>query len=103
MALDHGILNVPLNKRGNFHKELDDHLEAEAKRKRKAAQDAKFLNEEARAEAWRLFALIDKDQLKQQASKRNMRVSELKEVIRSMCNDRPRAALKVINDLFIAR
>lgn len=103
MALDHGILNVPLNKRGNFHKELDDHLEAEAKRKRKAAQDAKFLNEEARAEAWRLFSLIDKDLIKQQASKRNMRVSELKEVIRSMCNDRPRATLKVINDLFIAR
>uniref|UniRef100_UPI0035C74A51 hypothetical protein n=1 Tax=Serratia quinivorans TaxID=137545 RepID=UPI0035C74A51 len=103
MALDHGILNVPLNKRGNFHKELDDHLEAEAKRKRKAAQDSKFLNEEARTEAWRLFALIDKDLIKQQASKRNMRVSELKEVIRSMCNDRPRSALKVINDLFMAR
>ncbi|EOW9031081.1 hypothetical protein V2E09_004099 [Cronobacter malonaticus] len=28
MALDHGMLNVPLNKRVNFHKELDDHQES---------------------------------------------------------------------------
>ncbi|ELI8098298.1 hypothetical protein RSG06_002218 [Yersinia enterocolitica] len=96
MALDHGILNTPLNKRGNFHKELDDHLAAELKRKKKAAQDAKFLNEEARKEAWRRFALIDKDQLKHHADKRDMRPNELKEVVRSMCNDRPRAALKVL-------
>lgn len=102
MALDHGILNVPLSKRGNFHKELDDHLETEAKRKKKALQDAKFLNEEARTEAWRLFALIDEAQLKQQAKKRNMRACELKKVIRSMCNDRPRAALKVISELFMS-
>lgn len=31
MALDHGMLNVPLSKRGNFHKELDDHLANEKK------------------------------------------------------------------------
>lgn len=100
MALDHGILNTPLNKRGNFHKELDDHLAAEAKRKKRATQDAVFLNAEARKEAWKLFALIDKDLLKQHAKKRYMRPNELKEVIRSMCNDKPRAALKVL-ELFM--
>lgn len=103
MALDHGILNTPLNKRGNFHKELDDHLAAEAKRKKKATQDAIFLNEQARKEAWRLFKLIDKNLLKHHAQKRDMRPSELKEVVRSMCNDRPKAALKVITELFTAR
>lgn len=100
MALDHGILNTPLNKRGNFHKELDDHLAAEAKRKKKEFQDAKFLNDQARNEAWRLFKLIDNDLLKHHAKKREMQPRELKEVVRSMCNDRPRAALKVL-ELFM--
>ncbi len=100
MSLDHGMLNVPLHMRGNFHKELDDHLEAEAKRKKRVTQDAVFLNAEARKEAWKLFALIDKDLLKKHAQKRDMKPSELKEVVRSMCNDRPRAALKVL-ELFM--
>jgi hypothetical protein len=100
MALDHGILNLPLDKRGNFHKELDGHLAAEAKRKAKEFQDARFLNEEARKEAWIQFGMIDKQLLKHHADKRGMKPRELKEVIRSMCNDRPRAALNVL-ELFV--
>ncbi|HEI9848851.1 TPA: hypothetical protein SLN67_001860 [Serratia marcescens] len=103
MPLDHGILNLPLNKRGNFHKELDDHLAAEIKRKKKATQDAIAMTEDARKEAWRLFANISNDLLKQQAERRGMRASELRSVLRSMCNDRPKNALKVIAELFTAK
>lgn len=100
MALDHGMLNVPLDKRGNFQKELDDHLASEDKRKKKEFQDAKFLNEQARKEAWRLYGLIDEALLSAEAQRRGMKMRELREVIRSLCNDRPRAALKVL-EMFI--
>lgn len=100
MALDHGMLNVPLDKRGNFQKELDDHLTSEGKRKKKEFQDAKFLNEQARKEAWRLYGLIDEALLSAEAQRRGMKMRELREVIRSLCNDRPRAALKVL-EMFI--
>ncbi len=100
MALDHGMLNVPLDKRGNFHKELDEHLSAEQARKKKEFQDAKFLNQEARKEAWKRYEQIDEALLFAEANRRGMKMRELREVIRSLCNDRPRAALKVL-EMFI--
>ena len=100
MALDHGMLNVPLDKRSNFHKELDDHITAEQARKKKDFKDAKFLNQEARKEAWQRYEQIDKSLLLAEANRRGMKVRELREVIRSLCNDRPRAALKVL-EMFI--
>ncbi|HEY3982913.1 hypothetical protein [Cedecea sp.] len=100
MALDHGMLNLPLSKRGNFHKELDEHLETERKRKAHERRDAKSANEEARKEAWRRYKLIDEALLSAEARRRGMRMNELREVVRGLCNDRPRAALKVL-ELFI--
>ena len=100
MALDHGMLNVPLDKRGNFHKELDEHLAFEQARKKKELQDAKFLNQEARKEAWKQYEQIDEALLFAEANRRGMKARELREVIRSLCNDRPRAALKVL-EMFI--
>ncbi|MFR3743356.1 MAG: hypothetical protein ACLTYF_29710 [Escherichia sp.] len=96
MALDHGMLNVPLDKRGNFHRELDDHLASESKQKKKDFQDAKFLNEQARKEAWRLYEQIDEVLLSAEAQRRGMKMRELREVIRGLCNGRPKAALKVL-------
>ena len=100
MALDHGMLNVPLDKRGDFHKELDDHLDSERKRKKKEFQDAKFLNEKARKEAWRVYEQIDEALLFAEATRRGMKMRELREVIRGLCNDRPKAALKVL-EMFV--
>jgi len=100
MALDHGMLNVRLDKRGNFHKELDDHLASENKRKKKQLQDAKLLNEQARKEAWRNYKQIDDALLFAEATRRGMKMRELREVIRGLCNDRPKAALKVI-EMFV--
>ncbi|MGS3331659.1 hypothetical protein ACB374_15195 [Serratia marcescens] len=55
MPLDHGILNLPLSKRGNFHKELDDHLKEEKQRKAREIFDAKAEFEEAKRVAKSLF------------------------------------------------
>ncbi|MCK6836266.1 hypothetical protein L8S32_05255 [Enterobacter asburiae] len=100
MALDHGVLNLPLSKRGNFHKELDEHLASQKKERKSAFDAAKASNEEARKEAWRLYKLIDEVLLSAEAQRRGMKLRELREVVRSLCNDRPRAALKVL-ELFL--
>ncbi|EJQ2008237.1 hypothetical protein FZI51_12555 [Cronobacter sakazakii] len=100
MALDHGMLNLPLGKRGNFHKELDGHLKSEQKKKKAAFDAAKASNEEARKEAWNQYKLIDEVLLSAEAHRRGMKIRELREVVRSLCNDRPKAALKVL-ELFI--
>lgn len=95
MALDHGVLNVPLNKRGNFHKELDNHLAAEKRRKddelflRKTSFDA------AKAEAKRLYPLMDDGLLKAEAKRRGLKLSELREALKDIRDCKPKHAPKV--------
>jgi len=101
MSLDHGILNLPLSRRGNFHKELDAHLQAEARRKKQAFADAKFLHKEAREKALSLFALIEEDRLSHHASKRGMTPKALKTLLRELCCDKPATALKVL-EIFVS-
>lgn len=96
MSLDHGVLNVPLAKRGHFHRELDAHLLAEAMRKKRAFEEAKFLHGEARVKALSLFALIDEDLLLHHASKRGMTTKALQTLLHELCCDKPSTALKVL-------
>lgn len=100
MGLDHGLLNLPLASRGDFHKELDEHLQNEARRKKRAFDDATYLHEQARNDALRLFALIDNDLLTQHAVKRDMSPRALKTLLRELCNDKPVAALKAL-EIFV--
>lgn len=102
MSLDHGILNVPLEKRGNFHRELDDHLAAEKRRK----EDALFLRkcsfEEAKTEAKRLFPLMDKALIRLEAKRRGMKLSEFNEVLRDIRDFKPRQAPQVFAMFIVA-
>lgn len=102
MSLDHGILNVPLDKRGNFHKELDEHLASEKRRK----QDALFLRkcsfDEAKAEAKRLHPLMDKSLVKAEAKRRGMKLSEFNEVLRDIRDFKPRQAPQVFAMFIVA-
>jgi hypothetical protein len=92
MALDHGMLNVPLDKRGNFHKELDDHLAAERRRK----EDELFIRKTAfsndKAIARELYLKLDKDLVKAEAKRRGMKLNEFREVLKDICDFRPKRA-----------
>lgn len=92
MALDHGILNLPLAKRGNFHKELNDYLAADGRRR----EDELFLRKtefgNAKEEAKRLYALMDNGLIKAEAKKRGMKVGEFREVLMSIRDSRPKQA-----------
>jgi len=102
MALDHGMLNVPLSKRGNFHKELDEFISSQ----KPLASENHFISLEANRKARGLaiegFKQIDADLLKAEAAKRGIKASELKRVLKDLCSDRPQRALQVI-PLFVKR
>lgn len=101
MSLDHGILNVPLTKRGNFHKELDAHLASEKRKKEDAFFLAKEAKRAAREQVLQMFSRIDKDMLKHEANKRNMKATELKRIVKDLCNDHPARAIKVMELLTV--
>lgn len=92
MSLDHGILNLPLEKRGNFHRELDEHLAAEKRRKEDEIFFRKCSFEDAKVEAKRLFPLMDKALIRAEAKRRGMKLSEFNEVLRDIRDFKPRQA-----------
>lgn len=98
MALDHGILNLPITKRGNgdFHKELDAHLKSE----KRIAADKRFVaasNFKAnKAAALEAFNHINAALLKAEAKKRGVKAISLKKIIRETCSDKPVRALKIL-------
>ncbi|PKH21449.1 hypothetical protein CIG19_16770 [Enterobacterales bacterium CwR94] len=92
MALDHGILNVPLDKRSNFHKELEEHLEAEKRRKIDEIFVRKTAFNDAKSQAKILFLMLDDDLVKAEAKRRHMKLSEFKEVLKDIRDFRPKQA-----------
>lgn len=105
MALDHGILNLPLNKRGgkDIHTEIAEYKNQQRKEKAEAARMATENYKANKSAALEAISKVDSDLLKAQAEKRGMKPRELLVVLKDMCNDKPLVALKVITDLFIAR
>lgn len=92
MALDHGLLNVPLAKRGNFHKELDDHLAAEQRRKSDALFLRKTAFNDAHSKAQHLYLMLDTDLIRAEAKRRGMKLTELREVLKSIRDSQPKRA-----------
>lgn len=92
MALDHGVLNVPLNKRGNFHKELDEHLAAEKRRKEDALFVRKTAFNDAKSYAQHLYLRMDNSLIKAEAKRRGMKMSEFREVLKDIRDFKPKQA-----------
>ncbi|CAO94946.1 hypothetical protein [Erwinia tasmaniensis] len=92
MALDHGILNVPLDKRGNFHKELDDYLATEKRRKEDEIFLRKTAFNEAKSLAKNLYLQMNTDLIRAEAKRRGMKLSELRECLKDIRDCRPKQA-----------
>lgn len=92
MALDHGMLNLPLEKRGNFHKELDEHLAAEKRRKEDALCVRKTAFNDAKSYAQHLYLRMDNDLIKAEAKRRRMKLSEFREVLKDIRDFKPKQA-----------
>lgn len=92
MALDHGVLNVALDKRGNFHKELDENLAAEKRRKEDELFVRKTAFNDAKSQAQHLYLKLDNDLVKAEAKRRGMKLSEFREVLKDIRDFRPKQA-----------
>ncbi len=92
MALDHGILNLPLEKRGDFHKELDEHLAAEKRRKENDFFVRKTAFNDARSQAQHLYLRLDNDLVKAEAKRRGMKLREFREVLKDIRDFKPKQA-----------
>lgn len=96
MAIDHGILNLPLSKRGNFHKELDEYIAAEKQQKTDGFRSAAASFNELKAKAKEMLSTLDDDLIREDARRRGIKPAELKKLIRELCSDSPKKALIVM-------
>jgi len=92
MALDHGMLNVPLDKRGNFHKKLDEHLAAENRKKHDELFARKTAFNDAKSQAQHLYLKMDNCLIRDEAKRRGMKLSELREVLKDIRDFKPKQA-----------
>lgn len=96
--LDHGILNVPLSKRGNIDTPLDKYKAEQAileKDKSDLAKSAFVDNKEIAQELW---SKVDKELIKLDARRRGMKFSELRDILHELVKWQPKKAIKVLPD-----
>jgi len=92
MAFDHGMLNIPLDKRGNFHKELDEHLATEKRRNEDEIFVRKTAFNDAKSQAKHLYLQLDNALVKAEAKRRGMKLGEFREVLKDIRDFRPKQA-----------
>ncbi|MET3924567.1 hypothetical protein [Devosia sp. 2618] len=97
MALDHGALNVPLNKRGNIDAQIDSYKaqvakDAKARRKQAAVERAAL-----KAEALALFGAVTLDRLAQLAERANQTPAAVRDYLRSQCHWQPALVIKILS------
>lgn len=93
--LDHGILNVPLSKRGNIDNQIDQYKRMQAaaqKVKKKADAD---LHRENKAEAKRILCALKvaPGLLETKAAERGLSRNDLFNVLRDIATSKPRSML----------
>jgi predicted DsbA family dithiol-disulfide isomerase len=83
MGLDHGIINVPLSKRGNIDAQLDSHKAQQAAERRAQAKAAAAETKALRARAKALVDAADPAVLAAAAARSGSTVAAVKAMLRS--------------------
>ncbi|MBD1226029.1 hypothetical protein [Xenorhabdus griffiniae] len=102
MSLDHGLLNIPLHKRGNIDNQIDKWKAEQARQKKDKQECIKYDFNTNKEAAKKLWALVDKDLIKAHAKKRGMKYSELRDILDGFVKWKPQKAIKVL-PLFIKK
>lgn len=90
--LDHGILNVPLSKRGDIDKQLDiykSELATNEKNRRKQFQEDKLKAKE-------LWQQVNKEEIKRVAKLKGVKYSTLKNILDGYVKWEPSLAIKIL-------
>ncbi|WP_163826862.1 hypothetical protein [Proteus vulgaris] len=96
--LDHGILNVPLSKRGNIDTQIDKYKAEQASIKKDKSDLAKSVFSDNKEIAKELWSKVDKDLIKLDAKRRGMKFSELRDILHELVKWQPKKAIKVLPD-----
>lgn len=101
MALDHGLLNLPLNKRGgvDFHKELDAFLVGQKAMRAEAHKANVASFNERKAAALEALNHISDELVKQHAKRLGIRPASLRKNVREDCSINPNRAMAAIKAL----
>lgn len=93
-GLDHGILNLPLSKRGNIDAQIDAWKRQEAKAWKDASRKA---HHERRAASAALKAAPD-EWLSGLAARQNRTIKQTRAKLRSVCVSRPSLILRFLSE-----
>jgi hypothetical protein len=94
--MDHGILNVPLSKRGNIDAEIDRYKAGEAKAALAARKSRSEQTREDRQEAKRLLATMTDHRAAQLAERCNVTVSAIRASLKSDSHWQPRLVIALL-------
>ena len=98
--LDHGVLNVPLSKRGNIDNQIDQYKRLQAAAQKAERKAAAALHRKNKAEAQRILSAIEfrPGLLDSKAAERGMTRNALLEVLRCIASSRPKAMVAFERD-----
>ncbi|MDC9593529.1 hypothetical protein [Xenorhabdus sp. IM139775] len=99
MALDHGVLNVPLHKRGNIDREIDKWKNEQVAEKRQRLDEINYQREQERKNAEQLFKLVDRNLMKNAAKRVGMSLPDYRLELKIMVQYRPKQAEKILAKL----
>lgn len=99
LPLDHGVLNVPLSKRGNIDKQIDQYKVEQSKLEKEKNDLKKMDHLDDQKIAKPAFESLTKDDFQNYANRAGIKLSEAKSELKSMAHWQPKKAIKVFDAL----
>lgn len=97
--LDHGVLNIPLAKRGNIDNQLDQYKKQQAANEKEKRDIQKMAFNDVQKIAKPMFETLNQDHIQHYATKANITLSKAKQELKSMGHWQPKKAIKVYQAL----
>jgi hypothetical protein len=98
MSLDHGLLNLPLSKRGNIDREIDAHKAAERREREAIARETRKAFDAARAEALGLIERMTDEHIARLAAKFGWQARSVRKRLRSEAGLNPTLVVRALRD-----
>lgn len=99
LPLDHGVLNLPLSKRGNIDKQIDQYKVEQSKLEKEKNDLKKMDHLDDQKIAKPAFESLTKDDFQNYANRAGIKLSEAKSELKSMAHWQPKKAIKVFDAL----
>ncbi|WP_286377846.1 GNAT family N-acetyltransferase [Acinetobacter sp. R933-2] len=98
-ALDHGVLNVPLSKRGDIDQQIDQYKKEQAVIEKDQRDVRKIDHQKAQTVAKSLFNHLSKQHIEYYADRAKITVNAATKELKSMAHWQPNKAIKIYNAL----